>query len=58
MGAYTDAEIVRQIEKRHHAGLIVAADDQRRVRELLDSYVTRFYQDFHTSAPVPERAVD
>jgi hypothetical protein len=58
MRAYSDPEIVRQIHKRYHAGLIVAADDERRVRELLDSYVTRFYQDFHTSAPVPERAVD
>jgi hypothetical protein len=58
MRAYTDPEIVRQIHKRHHAGLIVASDDERRVRELLASYVSRFYQDFHTSAPVPERAVD
>jgi len=56
--AYTDAEIMRRVDKRHHAGLIVAADDEGRVRELLDSYVTRFYQDFHTSAPIPERAVD
>jgi hypothetical protein len=38
--------------------LIVASEDQRRVRELLDSYVTRFYQDFHASAPPPERAMD
>jgi len=58
MRAYSDPEIVRQIHKRHHAGLIVAGDDERRVRELLASYVSRFYQDFHTSAPVPERAVD
>jgi hypothetical protein len=58
MQAYNDTEIVRQIHKRHHAGLIVAADNERRVREILESYVTRFYQDFHTSAPVPERAVE
>jgi hypothetical protein len=58
MQAYVDPEIVRTIHKRHHAGLIVAADDERRVQELLDSYVTRFYRDFHTSAPVPERAVE
>jgi biotin carboxylase len=58
MQGYTDPEIVRQIHKRHHAGLIVAADDERRIRELLDSYVARFYHDFHASAPVPERAVD
>ena len=58
MRAYTDPEIVHRIQKPHHAGLIVASDDERRLRELLDSYVTRFYQDFHASAPVPERAVD
>ena len=28
------------------------------LRELLDSYVTRFYTDFHASAPPPERATD
>jgi biotin carboxylase len=58
MHAYTDSEIVRRIQKPHHAGLIVASNDERRLRELLDSYVNRFYQDFHASAPVPERAVD
>ena len=58
MRDYADSEIVRHIRKRHHAGVIVAADDERRVQELLDSYVTRFYRDFHTSAPVPERAVE
>jgi biotin carboxylase len=58
MHAYTDPEIVRQIQKRHHAGLIVASDDERRVRELLDSYVSRFYEDFHASAPAPQRAVE
>jgi biotin carboxylase len=58
MQAYDDAEIIRRIQKPHHAGLIVASKDERRVRELLDSYVTRFYQDFHASAPPPERALD
>lgn len=58
MQSYRDAEIARRIHKRHHAGLIVAADDEARVRELLDSYVARFYQDFHTSAPMPDRAAE
>src|SRR3954468_3223039 len=58
MHAYTDPEIVRVIRKSHHAGLIVASDDEGRVRGLLDSYVDRFYQDFHASAPAPERALD
>ena len=58
MRAYDDAEIIRRIKKPHHAGLIVASQDERRVRELLESYVTRFYQDFHATAPPPERAMD
>jgi biotin carboxylase len=58
VSAYEDAEIVRRIRKSHHAGLIVASEDERRVRELLESYVARFYQDFHATAPPPDRAVD
>jgi hypothetical protein len=46
------------VRKRHHAGLIVAAPDEPRVRELVEGYATRFYQDFHASAPPPERATD
>jgi hypothetical protein len=55
---YRDPEITLRIAKRHHAGLIVASPDADRVRALLDSYVARFYQDFHASAPPPERATD
>lgn len=55
---YVEPEIARRIRKAHHAGLIVASPDERHVRDLLDSYVTRFYQDFHASAPPPERATD
>ena len=58
MSAYDDREIVMRITKRHHAGLIVASPDEHRVRGLLESYPTRFYADFHASAPPPERAVD
>jgi biotin carboxylase len=56
--AYKESEIVRRIRKPHHAGLIVASKDAARVGQLLDAYVTRFYQDFHTSAPPPVRATD
>jgi biotin carboxylase len=58
MNGYTDAEIVTRIQKHHHAGLIVAAAEEQRVRELVESYATRFYRDFHASAPPPERAAD
>ena len=58
MSAYTEPEIVTRLRKHHHAGVIVASPDEHRVRALLDSYVTRFYADFHASAPPLDRAVE
>ncbi|PYR94475.1 MAG: ATPase [Acidobacteria bacterium] len=58
MSAYVEPEIVSRIRKHHHAGVIVASDDDQRIRALLDSYVTRFYADFHASAPPLDRAVE
>jgi biotin carboxylase len=55
---YTDAEIVQRIRKRHHAGLIVSSPDEGRVERLLTDYAARFREDFHASAPPPERALD
>lgn len=52
---YTDPEIVWRMSKHHHAGLIVASNDPARVEELLNSYVERFYQDFHATAPLPDK---
>jgi biotin carboxylase len=54
--AYDDAEIVYRLNKRHHAGLVVASSDPNRVSELLESYSRRFYEDFYTTAPPLERA--
>ncbi len=53
--AYTDPEIVWRMNKHHHAGLIVASKEPERVEELLNSYVERFYQDFHATAPLPDK---
>lgn len=58
MSAYTDPEIVVRIRKRHHAGLIVASPSAERVSALLEQYTRRFYDDFHASAPPPERATE
>ncbi len=52
---YTDPEIVVRLKKHHHAGLIVASKDPERVQELLESYIPRFYQDFHASLPLPDK---
>ena len=51
---YTDPEIVYRVSKKHHAGLIVASEDPKRVDELLDNYTGRFLQDFYAYAPAPE----
>ncbi len=56
--AYTAPEIVYRIRKPYHAGLIVASPQPERVSALLEEHVTRFYTDFHTSAPPPDRPVD
>lgn len=56
--AYTDPEITVRINKAHHAGLIVTSPSGERVAQLLDEYTRRFYDDFHASAPPPERATE
>jgi hypothetical protein len=56
--AYTDAEIVQRIDKRHHAGLIVASEDPARVDALLEQYAERFAADFFATAPVPDAPPD
>ncbi|HTL46089.1 MAG TPA: hypothetical protein VL262_17260 [Vicinamibacterales bacterium] len=58
LSGYADDEIVYRVHKRYHAGLIVRSPNAGRVEALLTSYVARFYQDFHASAPPPERAAD
>lgn len=56
--SYNDPEIVWRLKRRHHAGLIVSSTDPERVRTLLDLYTERFYEDFYTSAPPPEKPTD
>jgi biotin carboxylase len=53
--AYTDPEIVYRVSKYHHAGFVLRSDKAERVRELLDSYTTRFRDDFLATQPVPQK---
>jgi hypothetical protein len=55
MSAYTDPEIAWRMKRKNHAGLAVCADNPQRVQGLLDSYVPRFYNDFHTTLPAPDK---
>ncbi len=52
---YNDPEIVLRLDKKNHAGIVVASPDPARVQAVLESYTERFYQDFHASAPPPDK---
>ena len=56
--AYHDPEVVYRVNRRHHAGLVVASPDADRVRRLLESYMHRFRDDFYASMPAAEEAVE
>jgi hypothetical protein len=43
------------MNKEYHVGLIVQSDDRDRIRQLLDGYMHRIYQEFHASAPLPDK---
>lgn len=50
--AYSDPEIVwRMNDKSHHVGLIVRAEDQQRVEQLVREYAQRFHHDFFAYEP-------
>lgn len=55
---YNDKEIVWRMNKQFHAGLIVASHDPDKVKGLLENYTRRFYDDFHTSAPPPDKPTE
>lgn len=49
--AYADPEIVHRLDRRYHAGFVLAAQDPARVQALLDDYSRRFAVDFFASLP-------
>jgi biotin carboxylase len=58
LNAYDDEEVVWRLKKKYHAGLIYRSPSQERIEELLKNYTDRFYHDFFTSAPLPEKATE
>ena len=53
--AYNDPEVVYRIDKKHHAGLVVAAADPGRVEWLLGNYTERFTRDFLAVMPALDK---
>lgn len=54
--SYNDPEICFRIPMKHHAGLVMRAQNPARIKDLLDAYQKRFYTDFFASAPPLDHA--
>jgi len=52
--AYNDTEICWRMKLENHAGLIVRSKKLERIRELLNQYEDRYYEDFFAKAPAKE----
>ena len=55
LAAYTAQEIVWELDKPHHAGLIVKSESPQRVRELTEEFSQRFARDFCAVLPAPDK---
>ncbi len=53
--SYNDPEIVYRVPKHHHAGFVLRSSKPERITQLLDSYGTRFREDFYATEPVPDK---
>jgi hypothetical protein len=58
LSGYNDPEIMWRLNKKYHAGLIVASPDAARVEWLLNSYAERFGQDFLAVMPPKNSAAE
>jgi hypothetical protein len=58
MSSFNDTEIVWKMNKAWHIGMIISSDTQERILELLDKYTQRIANEFHASAPAPNKSVN
>jgi hypothetical protein len=56
LSGYNDPEVVYRVNKKHHAGLVVASPDVERVEWLIGSYAERFGHDFLAVMPPLDKA--
>jgi biotin carboxylase len=57
LSGYADPEVAWRMQKKHHAGLILASPDSGRLQALLDDYSRRFGEDFLAVMPPQEKAL-
>lgn len=58
LSVFADPEVVWRLNKKHHAGVIVASPDRARVSELVAQYSARLVADYSTSLPPAENPRD
>ncbi len=58
LNVFDDPEIVLRIPRRYHVGLVWRSPSMARVEELQRRYLERVQNDFHASAPLPDRATE
>ncbi len=56
LSGYSDPEVVYRVDKKHHAGLVVASPDPGRIEALLNDYANRFAGDFLAVLPPLDKA--
>ena len=55
LSVFNDPEIVWTMNEPYHVGLVVRAKTREKVMELLDKYASIIQNDYHASAPAPDR---
>ena len=58
MSVFNDPEIAWKINKEYHVGMIVQSEKREKVLSLLNQYTERVFNDFHASAPAPDKPTD
>jgi carbamoylphosphate synthase large subunit len=56
LSAFADPEVVFRVDKKHHAGLVLASPSFERVEALLNDYAERFTRDFLAVLPPLDKA--
>ncbi len=54
---FNDSEVVWRMPDEYHVGCVVRSQDRERVLTLLETYTERIRNDFHASAPAPDKSV-
>ncbi len=55
LAGYADPEVYYRATEDYHAGLVVRSPSYKRVQELLETYQSRFYKDFHAVLPASDK---